>query len=314
VNENGIGARLRAARERAGLTSLQAASKLHLEPRVIEALETEQFDTIGAVVYVRGHLRRYAELVGAPVGELLSLYALRSQQAVAPDLTQVPKPLAAAAPQRLAGPLVTAIVACAVIAGIWLALKGLPPAPRIAETGPASAPATNRDATTGSEMGASESAVPPAGEGVAGRAVQADPGALAAAPGDAAVLSTAPSSDAAPPPAAATNETPAPAPSPPPPSATPPPRGAATQLRFAFNADSWVEVYDARGERLYYDIGTAANAVTVSGRGPLRVLIGNVDGVALEVDGRATAVPTEVRRGDTALFVVTRNGNVAPAR
>ena len=35
--EPGIGAQLRAARERAGLSALQAAAKLHLDPRYIEA-------------------------------------------------------------------------------------------------------------------------------------------------------------------------------------------------------------------------------------------------------------------------------------
>jgi cytoskeleton protein RodZ len=56
----GIGARLRAARERRGLTVLQAAEKLHLDARVLEGLEVGNFEPLGAAVYVRGHLRRYA--------------------------------------------------------------------------------------------------------------------------------------------------------------------------------------------------------------------------------------------------------------
>ena len=57
----GIGARLRAAREKRGLTLLQAAERLHLDVRVVEALEAGDFAALGADVYVRGHLRRYAE-------------------------------------------------------------------------------------------------------------------------------------------------------------------------------------------------------------------------------------------------------------
>ncbi len=60
----GIGVRLRAAREKRGLTLLQAAERLHLDVRIVQALEAEEFAELGADVYVRGHLRRYAEAVG----------------------------------------------------------------------------------------------------------------------------------------------------------------------------------------------------------------------------------------------------------
>ena len=69
----GIGARLRAARERKGQTILQAAEKLHVDARVLEALEAENFEPLGADVYVRGHLRHYAELVGESPAQLQEL-------------------------------------------------------------------------------------------------------------------------------------------------------------------------------------------------------------------------------------------------
>ena len=55
-----IGERLRAGRERSGLSIAAAAEKLHLDTKVIEALEADRFAELGASVYVRGHLRRYA--------------------------------------------------------------------------------------------------------------------------------------------------------------------------------------------------------------------------------------------------------------
>jgi cytoskeleton protein RodZ len=87
---NGIGARLRAAREQANLSLMQAAEKLHLDPNVIHALETEQFGELGAAVYVRGHLRHYAELVRESAPELLALYAAGVATGPPPDLTQMP--------------------------------------------------------------------------------------------------------------------------------------------------------------------------------------------------------------------------------
>src|ERR1700729_3485815 len=90
TGEAGIGARLRAARERRGLTTLQAAEKLHVDARALESLEAENFAALGADVYVRGHLRRYAELVGESPHELQDLYA-SSTPAVRPDLTRIPR-------------------------------------------------------------------------------------------------------------------------------------------------------------------------------------------------------------------------------
>ena len=70
-----IGERLRAGRERAGLSVAAAAEKLHLDPKVIEALEADRFAELGASVYVRGHLRRYADFVGEPGVEMVNAYS-----------------------------------------------------------------------------------------------------------------------------------------------------------------------------------------------------------------------------------------------
>jgi cytoskeletal protein RodZ len=87
---NGIGARLRAGRERANLSLVQAAELLHVDPNVIHALETEDFSDLGAAVYVRGHMRHYAELVKESAPELLALYAASVHAAPPPDLTRMP--------------------------------------------------------------------------------------------------------------------------------------------------------------------------------------------------------------------------------
>jgi cytoskeleton protein RodZ len=86
----GIGARLRAGREKAGLTLLQAAEKLHIDPRMLEALESERFDLFGAKVYVRGYLRNYAALVGERFGELLELLDASHNRTPTPDLSRAP--------------------------------------------------------------------------------------------------------------------------------------------------------------------------------------------------------------------------------
>src|SRR4030095_5364672 len=71
---SGIGARLKAGRERMGLTLLQVAEKLHVDPKVLESLEVDRFEDLGAPVYVRGHIKRYSELVSENGPELLGQY------------------------------------------------------------------------------------------------------------------------------------------------------------------------------------------------------------------------------------------------
>ncbi|HEX4648832.1 MAG TPA: RodZ domain-containing protein [Steroidobacteraceae bacterium] len=86
----GIGARLRAGRESLELTAAQAAERLHFDARVIEALEAENFAALGADVYARGYLRRYAELLGESPEELLALYVRGGAHVSHPDLTRIP--------------------------------------------------------------------------------------------------------------------------------------------------------------------------------------------------------------------------------
>jgi cytoskeletal protein RodZ len=90
ARKNAIGARLQAARERADLSLAQAAELLHVDPGVIQALETENFGALGPSVYVRGHMRHYAELVKESAPELLGLYAASIHAGAPPDLTRMP--------------------------------------------------------------------------------------------------------------------------------------------------------------------------------------------------------------------------------
>jgi len=85
----GAGARLSAGRENRGLSVPQAAERLRFDARIVEALEAEDYAALGADVYVRGYLRRYAELVGDSPEELLGLYA-RDGRVTLPDLTRIP--------------------------------------------------------------------------------------------------------------------------------------------------------------------------------------------------------------------------------
>ena len=139
--ENGIGARLKAGRERADLSLVQAAELLHVDPNVIQALESEDFSALGAAVYARGHIRHYAELVKESAPELLALYAASVHAAAPPDLTRMPH---AKQVSSWRGALVTTGIAVVIGVGLigsirWIYLDLHPAAARAAP-----APAVSR--------------------------------------------------------------------------------------------------------------------------------------------------------------------------
>jgi cytoskeleton protein RodZ len=121
---NSIGETLRNARERMGLGVVQAAERLHVDAEVIDALEAGRFKALGAPVFVRGHLRRYAELLGEPDGPLQQRYASTTEASLSPDLTQVPHrptPVVPANPRRW--PLVMLAIVLVLAAVVWWAMR-----------------------------------------------------------------------------------------------------------------------------------------------------------------------------------------------
>jgi cytoskeleton protein RodZ len=106
----GIGARLSRAREERGLSVEECAERLYLPATVLQALEAEQFAVLGAGVYARGHLRRYAGLLEMDAAGLEQMMLQRL--AAAPDLaTIVTRRVGDTRPSRRLGLLPVAIVA-----------------------------------------------------------------------------------------------------------------------------------------------------------------------------------------------------------
>ncbi len=70
----GPGSLLKDARVAAGLSLLDVATKLHLDQRVISALEEDEFDALPTATFVRGYLRSYTQLLGLPAGPVLEAF------------------------------------------------------------------------------------------------------------------------------------------------------------------------------------------------------------------------------------------------
>jgi len=341
---SGIGVRLRAGRERMGLTLLLAAERLHVDPKVVECLEAERFDALGAPVFVKGHLKRYSELVGEQAQELIDLYNAATKPAL-PDLTRLPKASPESTSGRLAAPSLVVLIGFVLVGVGWWIIQSMPASTEAEETAAAQAvPIDSEIQVVPEELPpvSYPEQVPPTtpmqGAARVGSATQSGAAAAnttpgSARPGSTTSAGTTPGSGTA---GSATSGTAGsttpgtvrPGASPPVaeasgsasvPAASTPPGGAAAntrmEVKLRFAADSWVEIYDSKGERLMADVGTADSERTISGTPPFRVTFGNAPGVSLDVNGKAATVPANfVNNNDTAQFTINRSGRIVRAR
>ena len=269
----GIGARLRGARERSRLSILQAAEKLHLDPDILEALEADDFAALGAPVYVKGHLRHYAELVGEPVEALFELYS-QDTRIAPPDLTRVPKPL----PDDTGKLVVPAVIVVVVFAAAGTAWWGLSLSHRQWVA------AAARPVPVTVAAAAPMAQAPPAASTESVRLALAT--GVAQPEGRVAAASAVATSAVA---------------------------RAEINAVFTYSADSWTEVYDGTGRRLLYGMSTGPATRRLAGVPPLSVMLGDASGVTIEVDGRTASITRFVRSDHTARFLIASDGHVLAA-
>jgi cytoskeleton protein RodZ len=283
------GPRLKAERERRGLSSQKAADELHLDGWVIDALEAEDYERIGPSVYAKGHLKRYAALLGLPPAEIMAGYESRAQAPKTPAAptanvrlrTDVPAVSSLPWPQLLGS-----VAAAALILGLfwwkpWHRRGAEPAAPEPMAANPSAAvpDSASGSAAAGVGSAAASSTMPP-------------------------TLSTAPTSMASPPLVASE----APAAHAIPAEADAEAGTGHARLRLSFSADSWVDVHDAAGRRVFAGNGLANSVRTIAGVAPMRVYLGFAGGVQLEINNRAVAIGPQFVAGDVARFEAGADG------
>jgi len=270
--EESIGPRLARLRTERGMTTAAAAAKLHCDETILQALESERFNDIGARVFVQGHLRRYAEFLGAPVDEILAEWSRRGAGFSEPDLTQVPRAPARAVDPQAVGRRVGYVAAAVVITvAAWWILQG----GGVARPPKAAVKSLIATPVVETSVVASPAVAPP---------VVAPP---VVAPAVVAPVIV---------------ETPV---------AAPPVRGQLALALTPRSAESWVEVYDAAGKRVFFDLVRRGNRIAVQGAAPLRVLLGRADVTAMELDGRDVTIPSEFMYNGTAHFTIDTEGKLA---
>lgn len=263
---------LRREREKRSMTQLHIAEELHLDVRMVDAIEGNRFEELGVPVYARGHLRQYAALLGLSPQFIIERYeAVVGQQ-------EVPAPIPASVVvgtsmgrerPSLAGPLWMGVALIALTLGWWIWSTVSAPGDPMQE-------ALSEEFAAEDEAGSTVLPSPLAPEGSPTPVIEGEP--TVSAP---AMTTTSATTNVA----------------------------DALRVRLEFSDASWTEIYDATGKRLMFGLGESGRARTVSGTPPLRVTLGNASAVTVQVNDQPVVVPRQAGR-DSTRFLIAAGGVV----
>lgn len=289
-----LGLRLRRAREALHLSVVEAAEKLRLKVSIVESLEKEDLDALGAPVYVRGYFNSYAKLVGVPLVLVDRVFAARTSPL--PQLHSAPRVSHSRYLLDRYSKRAMYLVLTASIVGpvVFLATRDRLPQQGITLTSleaplPMAAPAPTTSGTTDAPAQAPVEDIGP-------------PVQLARSAGETPVMAglgpfysvqSSSQATASLPPQAVSRV---------------PDHGLSLHVR----GDSWVEVLDADGKRIEHGILRAGESRSFAPGAAARVSLGNADAVEVRVNGAITDIAA-YRRANVARFTVSSDGSLAPA-
>lgn len=290
VTAPAVGEQLSAARKARGLAVVDIAQALKLGPRQVEALENGDWAGLPGATFIRGFIRNYARLLQLDPAPLMvqldSVLEKPTNSLSVPDGRPASMPHSGGAASRrdravmLTGGGLVALAALAYflipndLSALRESTQGLLDSLARKEE-PASAPAP--------VAASAEPLFPPGAtpQQIINPQAVAPTDALPAADGSEA-KNAAPTQVAGVVPAPVVN---------------------APQMRFVFDKESWLEVRDRDNKLVFSQRVAAGSEQTLTGKGPLSLVIGYAPGVRVFWHGQAIDL-TPHTRGDVARFVL----------
>lgn len=267
------GKRLREAREAAGLSREEVSTRLRLRLDLIRALEDDDYAALPPATFVSGYLRSYARLLGIPPEPLLAGSERRESE---PSLVSPVMPPRQRRSSDLPVKAVTYLVFLSMLLLLvawWLARRPQVDVPQ------------QEAPSLVSPGGTVELQLPPAADNAAGQEQSAP---LEPAAGETAVVVEQP----APLPTLVTVAE------------------AEIQLE-ATQAECWVEIKDASGKQIMYELIKQGTTRTVRGQAPFDVFLGYAPGVTVYYRGQVFD-HTKYQRKEVARFKLgQKSDNVA---
>jgi len=300
-----VGDKLKSLRGQKNLGTSEVAARLHLDSRIIEALERDDYGALPDPIYVRGYIRSYSKLLGHDADELVAAYNSQKtadEPEIVPEIKYPAQTSSSDKPVKAFTYLISLLLAVLLIAW-WQSTSVVeqPPADSTAalpDTG-STGPLLNNIDTAGasySEWDNTPLLVPDEGDSLINNeppdidstADDPEPGVQAVReetvlpdPGTDAVPNTGmlPEAGAAEPEAAASvmeeREI----------EINPLSGDPEDTIVLKVAADSWIEIIDANDEKLYFDLARSGDTITVHGTAPFDVLLGFSQGVTVEFNG-----------------------------
>ncbi len=273
------GNRLREARELLGLTVEYVAERLHMAPAKVRFIENDEYERLPSPTFVQGYIRCYSKLVNLNESELAAMYDayLSELKATTDQLAVEEEPVSTGLPWPK---ILFAVATVLIIALIALLLLGgeaeSADAAIVAE--PEIYAAQDVESTPVDEV----IPVPPTAAETMG--IQSPQGAGRvhdeASPEMDLVNPEAGSADSSlsePSALIVSADEPATA-------------SELTGLRLVFSGECWVEITDAEGEALVNGLKSMGDQVTVSGKAPFTVVLGNARVTQLWLNNEAVAL------------------------
>ncbi|UCC14140.1 MAG: helix-turn-helix domain-containing protein [Gammaproteobacteria bacterium] len=286
---------LLSARKARGLSQAKVAESLNLDKSQVRALEENRFEDLGAPVFARGHLRKYARLVDLDPAEVMRAYDNIAIEQSGASLN-VPGGQPASADKDAGSPalLLAAALGLAVLAAVTWRLSredaATEPARPVDSAGEERLESVAMPAEKSTALDLPARSEPETAPDVSPEATVTRPAAETAAQSMDRTSTGGPVASSDDRTSTVTAE-----------ALGTPPSGTA-RIAFVFKEDSWIEVYDADGRRLAYQTGRKGTRRTLAGAPPFTVSLGYAPGVEVLLDERPFEIPVVSMRGNTARF------------
>ena len=269
VAQVSAGEQLRHLREQKNLSAQDVANRLNLDTRIIESIESDNFDSLPAATYVRGYLRSYAKILNADADAILAAYNNDAPDApeIIPEVKHSSQTSSSDKPVKAVTYLISLSLFILLVA--WWYNQQL-----------------NKPVDSSTDTVVEEEVLPPPGLPYDIPVIVHSPSPYySAVPAEAEDIAessmaeesvetsnagetTAEENEADDYPLSVSSESEGP-----------------DSLVLTLSADSWIEVHDAFGEKVFLNIGREGQVLSLRGTAPFNVLLGFSEGVAVEFNG-----------------------------
>jgi len=257
-NTNKLGELLTRAREKLSLSQQDIASRLNLKEEIISALDANDFDKLPAPTYVRGYIRSYARAVNLNADSLINIYGgvAEAPPEILPDVKPTVQASRRDTPVKAMTYLLTFTIVILFIAW-WQGqhIVGTDFFSREVKTSEGGE-YPGGFTYTYNIVNHPETLYVPEIDELGDSELQLDD-----------ILSIEGSLDLN----AQTNLTPS---------------AISDTLNMELTAESWVEVSDVSGKKLYMDLAKPGKKISITGTAPFSVKLGNARGVSVNFNGK----------------------------